>query len=90
MISLVQLRLLSCRGHAVAWLTCHTCVSVQGVGADRCLHIRPPQERQEADGDAGKPAHGHRRISPHVREVWNWCQEEGGRFWGYSQVRRCP
>ena len=90
MILLVQLRLLSCRGHAVARLTCHTCASVQGVGADRCLHIRPPQERQEGDGDAEGPAHGYRRISPHVREVWNWCQEEGGRYWGYSQVRRCP
>lgn len=59
---------------------------MQGVGADRCLHIRPAHERQEGDGDAGGPAHGHRRVSPHVREVWNWCQEEGGRFWGYSQV----
>ncbi|KAK9843653.1 hypothetical protein WJX81_001185 [Elliptochloris bilobata] len=56
----------------------------EGVGADRCLAIHPPRRHEECDREADGQAHV-KRVSLRVREVWNWCQEEGGRFWGYSQ-----
>ena len=63
------------------------CVPIQGFGADRCLCIFSPLRRTD-EGEAGSSQRAHQtsRISPRVREVWWWCQEEGGRFWSYSQV----
>ncbi|DBA85879.1 TPA: hypothetical protein ACH3X1_005428 [Trebouxia sp. C0004] len=49
----------------------------QGVGANRRLHIMCPTSKQSSLG-----------LSKRARQIWEWCQTEGGCMWGISQGRR--
>ncbi|DBA69796.1 TPA: hypothetical protein ACH3X2_012518 [Trebouxia sp. C0005] len=46
----------------------------QGVGANRRLHIMCPTAKESSLG-----------LSKRARQIWDWCQAEGGCMWGISQ-----
>ncbi|CAL5222598.1 g4989 [Coccomyxa viridis] len=53
----------------------------QGVGDERHLQILPVLGREGAAQKKGRP----KAVSEQAKELWTWCQEEGGANWSYSQ-----
>lgn len=61
------------------------CINLQGIGSSRFLTISTePIASSATDNGSSTPVPDIKALAERSRQIWEWCQQEGGRFWDIS------